>query len=91
MNFSIKGWGYMATKLGMATATKLGLTAGTKALEACAMYPGPKGATYADVRAACGGPQKNVLKRVEKMGHKITKTKVVNPKGRMVTAYRIVM
>jgi hypothetical protein len=47
------------------------------------------GATDAAIREACGGPQRNLLKRVEGMGHKVTTAKVAGPKGRKVNAYRI--
>ena len=78
----------MATKE-QKTATGLGFTEGTKAHIAAAMYLKPKGATDAAIREACGGPQRNLLKRMEKQGHTVTRTKVKGPKGRMVTAYRI--
>jgi hypothetical protein len=43
------------------------------------------GATDAAIREACGGPQRNLLKRVEGMGHKVTTAKVAGPNGRMAT------
>ncbi len=46
---------------------------GTKVAEQ--MFCSPKGATMAEVIAATGGPQYNVLKKLEGLGHKIRKIK----------------
>lgn len=53
------------------------------------MYMKPKGATDAAIREACGGPQRNLLKRVDGMGHKVTTTMVAGPSGRKVNAFMI--
>lgn len=71
------------------TAIELGFRPGTKAHQAATMYLRPKGATDADVREACGGPQRNLLARVKKQGHTVIQEKIDGPKGRKVTAYRI--
>ena len=71
------------------TAAELGFKPGSKAHKAVAMYLKPSGATDAAIRDACGGPQRNLLNRITKAGHTVTKTKVDGPKGRKVTAYRI--
>ena len=47
------------------TAAELGFRPGSKAYKAVAMYLRPSGATDAAIREACGGPQRNLLNRVE--------------------------
>ena len=53
------------------------------------MYLRPEGATSEEVTAVNGGPYLNCLKQVEEQGHRISKTKVRNAQGRLVTQYKI--
>jgi len=54
-----------------ATRDKFGLTKGTNTQKAASMFR--KGATMAEVKAKTGSNQYNVLKWLERQGHKITR------------------
>ena len=71
------------------TAAELGFKHGTKAHQAATLYLRVDGATDADIRKSCGGPQRNLLARVKKQGHTVIYEKIEGPKGRTVTRYKI--
>ena len=70
-------------------AADLGFRPGTKAHQAATLYLRPDGATDADIRKVCGGPQRNLLTRIGKAGHTVKKEKIDGPKGRTITNYKI--
>ena len=59
------------TKAKTSTKDKFGLRKGSNTQKAATMFT--KGATMADVKAKTGSNQYNVLKWLEKQGHKITR------------------
>ncbi len=63
---------------------------GSKMAKAMALYMRPEGATTAQIREACGGPQMNVLRQVTEHGHKVERSQVEGPQGRQVTVYRVI-
>ena len=70
-------------------ATDLGFRPGTKAHQAATLYLRPNGATDAVIRKACGGPQRNSLAQIAKVGHIVKKHKVDGQNGRRITSYKI--
>lgn len=70
---------------------QLGFQRGTKTQRAVAMYLRPNGATTAEVAAVNGGPYLNCLKKVEELGHHVVRSKIADPKGHLVTSYKIVL
>ena len=70
-------------------AANLGFRPGTKAHQAANLYLRPDGATDADIKKACGGPQRNLLSRIAKAAHTVKKEKVRGPTMRSITTYKI--
>jgi hypothetical protein len=70
-------------------AAALGFRVDSKTYQAATLFLRPNGATMQEVKAATGGPQRNLLKKVEAKGHKVTKTTVDGANGRRVTSYHI--
>lgn len=70
-------------------ATALGFRADTKTHTAALMYLRQDGATMAEIKGACGGPQRNLLKTMETKGHTVEKF-TVEQDGKTRTSYKIV-
>lgn len=64
----------------------------SNASKALALYMRPEGAFTFEVKAACSSPQLNILKKVESMGHTVTREKKPHPKkeGKMAMNYRVI-
>ena len=62
----------------------------SKTEKAVKLYLRKNGATNAEIIKACGGPQLNVLKKVEALGHEV-KTTLKKVKGKEVKCYQIVL
>lgn len=67
-----------------------GFRLGTIKAKAAAMYAKGKGATLADVKAALGSVQFNLLTEVKERGFTVEEADVKGPTGRIVTRYKIV-
>ena len=70
-------------------AMALGFRAGTKTHAAALLYLRPEGASMREIIAECGGPHRNLLKRVQEKGHTVHRTTVDGGNGKAVTSYRI--
>lgn len=81
----------MTTNTKMAKAAKaLGFKTNTKLFIAACMYLRKNGATNQEVIDKLGGPQLNLLKKVEAAGFEVERT-TRDVKGRNVKVYRIVI
>lgn len=72
-------------------AAALGFRMGSKTYAAATLFLRQNGATMAEIKEATGGPQRNLLKKVEAKGHNVVKNTVDGANGRRVTSYRIEM
>lgn len=76
-------------KADTAKKDKWGLREGSAKSQAAALYAAKGGATLAEVKAAVGSVQLNVLNNLEELGHTVDRKKEVREGQRPVTRYKL--